>query len=164
MEQVINHEAFSIESFLPRKSGTHESVPSFQPHSIKRLHDGEVFCIGDHITTGEYWHGKLIQGTITHFEMLEDRVFVHHTWSGIGFSLGSIMNIAKTFRNYKIGDQVTFAIKQTYGTEPFPYTAEVKAIHSLPGNRVKYDLEIPMEDGQHTRIYNIDSCFVFPKD
>ena len=157
-KKVTDYEAFTIEAFLPRKSGTHESVPSFQPQAVKRLHDGEVFAIGDTVT-----NGTKMRGMITGFELLEGKVFVKHTWSGIGMNLGSLTNIAKLPAQFQIGDKVSVSFKQSYGAEPWECNAEVKAVHFFP-NKVKYDLEIPLENEPPTRIYNIDSCFVFPQD
>lgn len=40
-------------------------------------------------------------------------------------------------------------------------TCEVLHIHFYP-SKVKYDIEIELMDKSHTRIYNVDSCFVVP--
>lgn len=150
-------EEFTIVAFLPRKSGTDGDLPSFQPQAVKRNWDSEVFAIGDTVT-----NGTKMRGQITGFEMLEDKVFVTHTWSGIGMNLGSLINVAKLPAQFQIGDKVNISLKQTYGAEPWACYAEVKAVHFYPSKKVKYDLEIPLENEAPTRIYNIDSCFVFP--
>ncbi len=151
-------EAFTIVAFLPRKSGTEKSVPSFQPQAVKRTSDGEVFAIGDTVSNGTKMRGKIIS-----FEMLEGEVYAKHTWSNVGMNLRDLTNIAKLPAQFQIGDKVNVSFKQTYGLEPWECDAEIKAVHFF-SNKVKYDLEIPIEGDSPTRIYNIDSCFVFPKD
>ncbi len=64
---------------------------------------------------------------------------------------------------FDIGEKVIFSINQSFGDNPFPYTAEVLAVHFYEG-KVKYDLSIPIYGEPPTRIYNIDSCFVLPKE
>jgi hypothetical protein len=60
---------------------------------------------------------------------------------------------------HQVGDDVLFSIRQSPDTA-VTLKATVIAVHFYKGNKVKYDLEIPVEDGAPTRIYNIDSCFV----
>lgn len=86
-------------------------------------------------------------------------MYVNHTWSGVGMNLDSLKKILPIPSQHQIGDNVRFSIKQSFGENPYPFTAEVKAIHFYPG-KVKYDLEIPIAEESPTRIYNIDSCFV----
>lgn len=62
---------------------------------------------------------------------------------------------------YNIGDQVVLSICQVYGENPYPLKAKILSVHFYEG-KVKYDLEIPVETGPPTRMYNIDSCFVLP--
>ena len=157
MDTLNNVESFSIESFLPQNSGCRVSEPSFQPYSIKRLHDGEVFALGDTVT-----NGTQMVGTITGFEMLENKVYVNHTWSGIGMNLGSLKKVIQLPSQHEIGDEVLLSINQSFGDNPYPFTAKVLAVHFY-ANKVKYDLEIPIADENPTRIYNIDSCFVIKK-
>lgn len=160
----INYEAFTIVSFLPRKQGTNVNTPSFQPHTVKRDHDGEIFSIGDFVT-----NGTKMKGVITGFEMLEDYVYVNHTWSGVGMNLGSLKKIIELPSEHQVDDEVIFSIKiQREGTinevNHFFYDAvsKVIAVHFYK-NKVKYDLEIPLGDEPPTRIYNINSRFVKPK-
>lgn len=147
---------FTIVSFYPRPSGSHVDTPSFKPYSIRRESDQEIFTIGDAVT-----NGTKMKGTITSFEILEDDIFVNHTWSGVGMNLDSLKKADQIPSQHQIGDMVKFLINQNFGDNPYPFTAEVKAVHFYAG-KVKYDLEIPIVDESPTRIYNIDSCFVLP--
>lgn len=149
-------EGFTILSFLPRPSGSKITDPSFQPYSVKRFSDEKIFTIGDTVTNGTQMIGQ-----ITSFEMLDGEVFVRHTWSGVGMNLDSLTKIIKLPSRHQVGDKVKFSITQNFGDNPYPFTAEIKAVHFYVG-KVKYDLEIPIEDESPTRIYNIDSCFVQP--
>jgi hypothetical protein len=154
-----SQEAFSIVSFLPRESGVKADTPSFQPYAIKREHDGEVFTIGDLITNGTH-----IKGKITSFEMLNDKVFVNHTWSGVGVNLGSIRKVIELPSRHQVGDKVKFSINQKGSDVDYvvhSFDAEIKAVHFYTP-KVKYDIEIPIEGESPTRIYNVDSFFVEP--
>jgi hypothetical protein len=62
---------------------------------------------------------------------------------------------------FNIGDIVIFSVNQSFGEIPYPYKANVIAVHFYEG-KVKYDLSIPIYNEPPTRIYNIDSCFVLP--
>lgn len=62
---------------------------------------------------------------------------------------------------FAIGDTVWFSVIQDSGPHPYPFKAEIIAVHFYEG-KVKYDLNLPTHDGPPTRIYNIDSCFVLP--
>jgi hypothetical protein len=122
-----------------------------------RESDGEVFTIGDHFVTDTQ-----IKGQITGFDLLENTVFVNHTWSGVGVSLEMLRKVTPTPSKHQIGDQVKFLIAQ----EDLPGSyraccliATVKSVHFYAG-KVKYDLELPIAGESPTRIYNIDSCFV----
>lgn len=64
---------------------------------------------------------------------------------------------------FNIGDKVLLSIKQSFGDNPYPFTANVLAVHFYAA-KVKYDLEIPIAEEPPTRIYNIDSCFVLPAE
>lgn len=154
---VSDYEKFTIVSFLPREEGAISDTPSFQPHSIKRDIDEEIFSIGDTVTNGTKMIGKILS-----FEMLNDKVFVNHTWSGIGMNLGSLKKVNQLPAQHQIGDKVKFSInQQDENKELHEYnaTAKVIGVHFY-NSKVKYDLEIPISDEAPTRVYNIDSCFV----
>lgn len=157
-DTVSNPEQFTIISFLPRKSGTKSDSPSFQPHSIKREIDGEIFQIGDTVSNGIKMVGKILS-----FEMLDNHVFVNHTWSEVGMNLGSLRKVNQLPAQHQIGDTVFFSINQKsdeIDLHEYRATSKIIGVHFY-NHKVKYDIEIPIADETPTRIYNIDSCFVF---
>ena len=79
---------FTIKSFLPRPSGSPESLPPFEPHSILRHFDDELFSIGDFVTNGTKMRGKILS-----FSFLNDQVFVETDWSKVGMNLDSLVKI-----------------------------------------------------------------------
>lgn len=136
---------------------------NFNPHTVERLIDkqwDENFAIGDYVTNGTKMKGKIIR-----FELSNDlqSLFVYTDWSNVGMNLESVYKIEQLPAQHQIGDKVNFSITQSFGESPYPFTAEVKAVHFYAG-KVKYDLEIPIAEEAPTRIYNIDSCFVLPKN
>jgi hypothetical protein len=67
---------------------------------------------------------------------------------------------------HQIGESVWIELnttKREFDQNDPHMSGRIKAIHFYPGNRVKYDLEIPVYDEESTRIYNIDSNFIFKK-
>jgi hypothetical protein len=62
---------------------------------------------------------------------------------------------------FNINDRVMFCIHQSSGPHPYPFNARILGVHFYAG-KVKYDLEIPIDNEPPTRVYNIDSCFVLP--
>jgi hypothetical protein len=150
----VDYEKFTILSFCENRSGTKDA--SFKPYAIQRDWDGEVFTINDEITNGTQMRGNIIG-----FEFLENKVFVNHTWSGIGMNLGSIVKIPVLPSTFQIDQVVEVAFKK--GSEPI--NATVRGIHFYRG-KVKYDLGLWLGDGSvddpetETRIYNIDSIYV----
>lgn len=69
------------------------------------------------------------------------------------------------FRNslpsqHQHGDQVEVWFQGKPQEDVPAMTAKIRGVHFY-GSKVKYDLEIPVYDEESTRIYNIDSCFVF---
>jgi hypothetical protein len=151
---TTNVEAFSIVSFLPRPQGSKVTTPSFQPHTVKRLHDDEDFSIGDLVTNGTQMKGK-----ITGFGLLNDHVYVKHTWSDVGMNLGSLRKVVELPSQHQEGDTVLLYLNKQFSDNPNQLKAKVKSVHFY-SNKIKYDLEIEIEDGSMTRVYNIDSCFV----
>jgi hypothetical protein len=165
-------DGFTILSFLPRLSGqTKATDPSFLPNSIRRERDGEVFTIGDAFTYPGLDRGDKPDpsGTITGFSLLEGTIFIEHTWSGVGFALDAICKQIKLPSAFQPSDQICFSFLQrsTYSDEgdkklyEYATRGRVTAVHFFPG-KVKYDLEIPIDNESPTRIHNIDSCFVLP--
>lgn len=144
---------FTILTLLARPSGSKADSPSFQPHSIRRESDSEVFTIGDRVTNGTQMTGK-----ITGFEFLEGYVYVNHTWSGVGMDLDSLSKVNELPSKHQIGDKVTLAINQA-PNRVCSLIVYVINVHFFE-NKVKYDLEVPLQKGDTTRFYNIDSCYV----
>jgi hypothetical protein len=149
-----DYEKFTILSFCENKSGTTD--PSFKPYAIKRDWDGEAFTINDEVT-----NGTQMRGNITGFEFLENKVYVSHTWSGIGMNLGSLVKIPVLPSAYQIDQVVSVSFKK--GGDAI--TATIGGVHFYRG-KVKYDLGLWLGDGSaddpetETRIYNIDSIYV----
>jgi hypothetical protein len=151
---LVDLENFSILSYHENKSGTTDT--NFKPYSIKREWDGEIFTINDEIT-----NGTQMRGSITGFEFLEGKVYVRHTWSGVGMNLGSLSKIATLPSAFQIDQVVNVQFKK--GT--YALNATVRGVHFYRG-KVKYDLGLWLGDGSvddpetETRIYNIDSIYV----
>lgn len=207
-QQEINYEAFTVISFQENKSGTKDATPRIQ--SLKRDWDEEVFSIDDLVTNGT----KMI-GNITGFEYLEGKIYVQHTWSGIGMNLGSLQKVQQDYDTYRDRYLVRFGnyLLKRYGVmvhssdgknqpvyqrevshadlenwkhedefnshELYPsryqigqyvwfrlWSADIAAtvlcVHFYEG-KIKYDLELIGTDGDKTRIYNVDSCYVKDK-
>lgn len=151
---LVDYERFTILSFCENKSGTTDS--SFKPYAIKRDWDGEVFTINDEVT-----NGTQMRGNITGFEFLENKVYVSHTWSGIGMNLGSLVKIPSLPSAYQVDQVVSVQFKK----DGDAINATVRGVHFYRG-KVKYDLGLWLGDGSvddpetETRIYNIDSIYV----
>lgn len=147
---------FEILSFRPNKSGGTETA--FRPYSVKRLHDGEIFTLGDLVTNGTQMVGK-----ITGFKLLEDKVYVSHTWSGIGMGLDSLKKhkIKELPSDIQLNQVVIASFLKGRGL------CTVRGIHFFP-DRIKYDLGVWLGDGsvddpeRETRIYNVDQEFISP--
>lgn len=154
MTEIIDYEKFTILSFCENKSGA--SGSSFKPYAVKRDWDGEIFTINDDIT-----NGTQMRGSITGFSFLENKVYVEHTWSGVGMNLGSLIKIPALPSAFQIDQAV--GVRFVKGTEPI--TATVRGIHFYRG-KVKYDLGLWLGDGTvddpetETRVYNVDSIYV----
>lgn len=172
MEHQLVNGAFTILSFLPRPSGSKATDPSFQPHSIRRESDGEVFTLGDLVT-----NENGMKGNIESFDYLNDNVFVQTTWSGVGYSLNQAIKVNLLPSRFQIYDQVVFTISQEdviLKGRGFPgskttshIAANILNVHFF-GNKEKYDLEIETSTDRQvinskTRIYNVDSDFVISK-
>ncbi len=150
----VDYEKFTILSFCENKSGTSDS--SFKPYAVKRDWDGEVFTINDEVS-----NGTQMRGLITGFDFLENKVYVNHTWSGIGMNLGSLSKIPVLPSAF----QVNQVVHVKFNKNGESITATVRGVHFYRG-KVKYDLGLWLGDGSvddpenETRIYNIDSIFV----
>lgn len=163
--QLLNG-AFTIISLLPRPSGSKANEPSFQPNSIRRESDGEIFTIGDLIT-----NENGMKGNIVSFDYLEDTVFVKTTWSNVGYSLDMAIKVILLPSQFQIHDQVVFKISQEdfilngkgLGTKIVSHIkANVVNVHFM-GSKIKYDLDIELSTrpSLKTRIYNVDSsCLI----
>jgi hypothetical protein len=151
---IIDFDAFNVIEFLPRPSGSKADAPAFLPKVVQRKHDGLIFKIGDDVSNGGNYQGRQCRGKITGFDYLEDKIFVSHTWSGIGWNLGSLDHIIILPSENQIDDEVFFNLWSA------TVVGKIKAVHFYSG-KVKYDLDVfPEKGGDTTRIYNIDSIFV----
>lgn len=144
---------FTILSFVPRPSGSPANQESFIPQSVRRDYDQEVFNLGDRVTNGTQMKGK-----ITKFDLLEEKIYVLTTWSGIGMNLDSLIKIPLLPSKFMEGDSVILCLKQ--GTkEAVEIYARVLAVHFY-GKSTKYDLNIKLNKEQETRFYNIEESFL----
>lgn len=147
---------FEILSFRSNKSGGTDTT--FKPYSVKRLLDGEIFTLGDMVTNGTQMVGK-----ITGFSFLEDKVYVDHTWSGIGMNLDSLTKyrIKELPTKIQLNQVVNASFLKGKGL------CTIRGIHFFI-DRVKYDLGVWLGDGsvdnpeRETRIYNVDQEFISP--
>lgn len=146
---IIDFEAFTVVEFLPRPSGSKTDDPSFLPKIVQRNHDGVVFKIGDNVTNGQNYQGKPCRGKITGFDFLEGKIFIKHSWSGIGWNLGSLGHIIVLPSKFQHGDTVWINF---WGTHP---SGEIIAVHFYP-NKIKYDLLVIPFTGDTARIYNVE--------
>lgn len=150
----VDYEKFTILSFHENKSGTSDA--SFKPYSVRREWDGEIFTINDEVT-----NGTKMRGSITGFEFLENKVYVSHTWSGVGMNLGSLVKVPILPSAHQIDEVVSVTFKK--GGDSI--NATVRGVHFYRG-KVKYDLGLWLGDGSvddpeaETRVYNVDSIFV----
>ena len=119
-------------------------------YQLRRRSDGIVFTVGDRVTNGT----KMV-GYIKAFHTEGGETYVSHTWSGVDMSLNSIVKVDKLPCDHQQGDRVT--IEQKAMNIP---CAIVKKVHFDQVGHVSYDLEIQMQAGVWTRIYNIDGDFV----
>ena len=165
MQTVTTLNGCTILSFLPRPSGSPASEKGFQPHSIQRTSDFEVFTIGDLVT-----NQMGMRGNIVCFDLLDGRVFIKTTWSGVGYSIEAAIKVQLLPSKHQVYDQVYLEMAQAdyilNGTGKgsmisFKVKANVLAVHFL-NKKEKYDLEIEFskEPGDKTRIYAVDSKFV----
>lgn len=132
--------------------------------TIKRLSDGVVFKLGDHVTNGTRMHGK-----IERFETDDDvhnrvpgspvEIHVITDWSGIGMNLDSVSHVSNekivlmTPSQFQVKDICAFEVAgQRIG-------AQVTKITFAEG-KVFYDLDIAVAPGEVTRIHGVDSAFV----
>lgn len=122
---------------------------------IKRLRDGEIFSVGDYVT-----NGTKMKGNITGFEvsMREDDgkliCFVTHTWSGVGMGLEDLQKLEEKLKlpsAHQIDDEVwlNFWSKKII--------VKINAVHFYP-SKVKYDVEAFGDNGETTRLYNVDAA------
>lgn len=153
---------FTILTVFDNPSGTTDTT--IKPHSVQRNRDGEIFTVGDKVT-----NSTEMVGNITGFSLLNGKMHVEHTWSGIGMNLDSLIRVKTLF--YR---QVA---KLQFTPEMPPIYVTVRGIHHY-GLRTKYDLDLWLGDGTHdedgyedpdtgvkmlqkkTRIYNVDADFV----
>lgn len=156
-----NYDAFSILEFLPRKSGQCKADdPSFLPRTVQRLHDGEVFQIGDEVANGMEYQGKQCRGKITGFDYLEDKVFVSHTWSGIGWNLASLSKVTVPVdpmlpSEFQLDEDVWVCMWSA------AVGATIKAVHFYRGD-IKYDIEVNtgVQRSGPVRLYNVASVLL----
>lgn len=120
------------------------------PTSVLRLSDNVIFRIGDWFSSAPNVRAK-----ITGFVYGEDTIFVSHTWSGIGFSLGMLERLSELPSRFQEEDWVTIPFKSFFIPK-----AQVKAVHFF-GTKSKYDLEVSLY-GTTTRIYNVDALICEP--
>lgn len=150
---IIDYEAFSILEFLPRPSGSKTDDPAFLPKIVQRKHDGIIFVIGEDVTNGDNYQDKPCRGKIIGFDFLEGKIFVNHTWSGIGWNLGSLAHVVVLPCEHQIDDRVWFNMWSA------SVGATVNGVHFYP--KVKYDIEVVTGgDPGHTRLYNVDATFI----
>jgi hypothetical protein len=154
---MSNISEITIISFLPRPSGSKNDEPSFKPFSIQRNRDGEIFTIGDTFTNGKYKDTKVI-GTITGFSMLDDHVFIEHTWSGVGFGLDSIDKVVQLPSEHQYDDEVILKL----GTSVL--IAKILAVHFY-NRKEKYDIEVIACDDSPAkfRLYNVEQGLLVKK-
>lgn len=142
-QQEIEREAFSVISFQDNKSGTRDA--SLRPLSVRRQWDGEVFSIGDRVTNGT----KMV-GNITGFEFLEGKIYVQHTWSGIGMNLGSLKKVPNESDTYRDAYLIRFG--------NFLFKRYDVKVHSSDGkNQPIYQREVShadLENWKHESEYN----------
>jgi len=198
-------------------------VTAFQGNSseaktIRRIHDGKSFSIGDHVTDGNRMHGHIEKFD---YSFKSDSVFVYTDWSKVGFSLDGLEHFVEpditaklvSFGNYlfqrygimvhsdegqnvpmyprqvsdadlqnwnvgqiverslpsahQIGEKVVLSfgatgqltdcevIKVHFSESKVLYDVEVSGNYDS-----SYDIEATGDKKWHTRLYNVDSCFV----
>jgi len=142
--------SFEILEFVANSNGTTDS--SFKPKTIKRLSDNEVFTIDDAVIQ----ENLEIVGFITGFSLLEDNVYVEHTYSKVGLNLESIKKHKDiNFIHFKFDNLQVVKVK--FMEEEI--TATIQGIHFYKNN-VKYDLKLWLKNGEETRIYNVEEKFL----
>ena len=145
-----NSPAYSILEF---------SKQSFHPQSIRRNDDGEIFSLGDRVS-----NGLSMCGLITKFWVSESDIFVSHSYSGVDMSVSSLQHVAETPSKFQQGDAV--CINKTHWVTPVAGPVYEKVMISIPravvikvhmtGKTVSYDLQVWLNNGDSTRLYNIE--------
>jgi hypothetical protein len=116
--------------------------------AVRRLSDGRIFTVGDHIILSEIYHGKNVNGKITHFSYDGNGGYhVYTTWSKVGFSL----DYAVKTELFSVGDIITCCLLM-----PNNRKAHIRGVH-VYSEKNKYDIELfnPV-----TRMYNIDADYI----
>jgi len=156
-----------------------------KPLSMLRKKDDQTFIVGDVVTNGTKMRGTITGFNITvNEETHELFAWVKHTWSGVGMALEDIEKLIVLPCEHQFGDPVVVILTDmtTIGMlysklgqgiltkkeiiKYNPIHGRIHAIHFLPG-KVRYDIDLSFTGVANTRIYNIDSIFVFgnmPKD
>lgn len=134
---------------------------NFTPHTVIRYKENsneidEIFSLADNVT-----NGTRMKGRITSFQLSEDRTqcFVTTTWSGVGMALKDLKKLIDLPSKYQQGDKVWLLLP---GMSTSLYS-QVISVHFYE-SKVKYDLEVNIMGSERTRIYNIDSPYVLPKE
>ena len=168
MKATNFNDQYRFISFLAIPNGTNANVERFQPYSIERKSDKEIFSIGDffEMPNMETSDGKTPNGMITGFSAIQNTVFIKHTWSGVGFDLATIKKVKKALPStFQFGQTVAFGLLSSDGVTnkitAFRHVAKatVTGVHFF-NKRIKYDLEVNLGGNEVTRIYNIDEAFV----
>lgn len=102
-----------------------------------------------------------MKGNITSFDpfVTEDGsvvMYVSHTWSGVGMGLEDLVKISEKIKlpaAHQFGDEVWLCLWSA------KIPSQIHGIHFYEG-KVKYELIVFGDNGESTRIYNIDSAFV----
>lgn len=150
------------------------------PHTVIRLRDNQTFCIDDLVSNNTAMKGKI---TGFHITVSEDNgeliMWIDHTWSKVGMALEDIERLTVLPCRHQFGDRVlVFFVSdqdlitidqdletgKLYNENNSKFKAiigNIHAVHFLP-RKVKYDVDLTFTEGASTRIYNIDSIFVFP--
>ena len=148
--QTIEHgKTFEILSFINNPNKTDKGV-LFNPYSVKRISDNEIFNIGD-----LFIHESLeLVASITGFSLLENILYVEHTHSKIGLGLEDIKkyNPIITPSMFNLYQVVSLQFKEE------PITATIRGVHFF-NNNTKYDLQLWLK-GTDTRIYNVEEKFI----
>ncbi len=123
---------------------------STAPKSILRLHDGEVFSLGDYVTNGTQMKGNIEKFD---FSFRGNDVFVYTDWSGIGMNLDSLIHTQPLPCKFQIGKTVLLNVGEQL------LKATVLVVH-FSTSKIKYDLEVKIKEMGLNRFYNIDESLL----